>query len=135
MKKILLSAMVLIATSTLTAQIQNPLLIPPTLTGSICGRQPRKVKHPQLILQLLRRARKYLPCSMKLPPATHSRRRLGMAMLLEELLLPHNLKASLVSSKNHQAVTSASLAGLAACYLFPAKCTLNTPDRFLDKQV
>ena len=33
MKKILLSAMVLIATSTLTAQIQNPLLIPPTLTG------------------------------------------------------------------------------------------------------
>jgi len=33
MKKILLSAMVLIATNSLTAQIQNPLLIPATLTG------------------------------------------------------------------------------------------------------
>ncbi len=33
MKKILLSAMVLIATNSLTAQIQNPLLIPVTLTG------------------------------------------------------------------------------------------------------
>jgi len=33
MKKILSIAMVLITTSTLTAQTQNPLLIPPTLTG------------------------------------------------------------------------------------------------------